>query len=91
MELLEETKPEKTSIYPQIYWEVRGEYGLASILLILIERDLNIQSKLYPQNGNNNRQKKDQCKSLRKPYLSIFPKLTSISETPMDLTTMQHQ
>lgn len=75
MELLEEIKPEKTSIYPQIYWEVRGEYGLASILLILIERDLNIQSKLYPQNGNNNRQKKAQCKKLAQTLFINIPEI----------------
>lgn len=75
MEPLKKTKPGKTPIYPPIYWGVLNDSGLESILLVLIERDPNIQSKLYPLKHINDRQKKTQCKELAKTLFINLPEI----------------
>lgn len=75
MEFLESTKREETPIYPPVYWGMKDRYGLASILLVLIEKYPNIRSNLYPENHIHNRKKQAQCKELAKELFINIPEI----------------
>lgn len=76
MEILEGSVSEKTINYPQVYWGKRGEeYGLANMLLVLIERDPKIWHNLYPQDSKDCYQKTAQCKELAKILFANIPEI----------------
>lgn len=76
MELFAEIKSEKTlSTYPPVYWGIREEYGLTSALLVLIERDPNIQNNLYPHDNTNKKSKHAQCKEIAKVLFINIPEI----------------
>lgn len=59
-----ETISKHSSIYPLVHWGKEEKYGLANILLVLVERDPRIQANLYPVGHNYSGKVTAQCKEL---------------------------
>lgn len=74
MEFLE-MKSRNYSIYPHIYWRKEGKYGLANILLVLIERDPKIRANLYPLTNDIGGKVTAQCKELAMILFNNIPEI----------------
>lgn len=70
-----ETKPRNCSIYPHIYWGIDGKYGLANILLVLVERDPKIRANLYPLANDRGGKMTAQCKELAIILFNNIPEI----------------
>lgn len=69
------TESKHSPVYPQVHWGKEEKYGLANILLVLIERNPRIQANLYPVAPNESRKVSAQCEELAIILFTNIPEI----------------
>lgn len=82
MELVEESNLKKNSFYPVVYWGVGEKYGIASALLVLVEKYPKLGQILFPYDSTTDRQKTAQCGELAKILFAHIPEINVHLENP---------